>query len=284
MLPTPVSVSLDHIASSVKHSPGAAILLGYGPMTILIDNDEWQAARGGWGGLERIDINVGDPVEVAGTCQRLNNTNSWVRYNVAVRIENQDDHLVRCHLCYAAEANTHLFHPNGEFNQDDFIWGEHILILEGNQDWGESIWNGEEGPGWITENLIGDRRRITTTRLQRAQAEFRNMLLAIDNGRCALTGETCQDALEAAHIVPVQCGGQEVLSNGILLRADLHRIYDAGHFDICAETGKVLVYPRYKSFDLAKARISETIRSRIAKALRKRANLCPVRSARRARR
>ena len=259
-------------------------------MTILIDNDEWQAAWGGWGGLERIDVNVDDPVEIGSTYQRLiNYNNRWVRYKVTTEIERQGERSVRYHISYAAEENTHLFHPVGPFKKRDFIWGEHILILEGNQDSGRSIWNGEEGPGWrkvqgpkwrnVLGDLIGDRCRITTTRLQRAQAEFRNMLLAIDDGRCALTGETCQEALEAAHIVPVQYGGQEVPSNGILLRADLHRIYDAdpGHFDICAETGKVLVHRPYESFDLANARISETIRSRIAKALRERVNRYPAR-------
>ena len=227
-------------------------------MTILIDNDEWRAA---WGGLERIDINVDDPVEIDSTYQRLDSTKSWVKYTVATRIDRRGERSVRYHVCYAEEENTHLFPPDGEFARNDFIWGEHILILEGNQDSGRSIWNGEEGPGWrkVLGDLIGDRCRITTTKLQRAQAEFRNMLLAIDDGRCALTGETCQEALEAAHIVPVQYGGQEVPSNGILLRADLHRIYDAdpGHFDICAETGEVLVHQPYESFDL------EGCRSRI---------------------
>lgn len=249
-------------------------------MTILIDNDEWQEKHGGWGGLERIDINVDDPVEVDSTCQLGHNR--WSQYNVVTKVVRQDAHVVRYHIRYNEENNAHLFPPNGRYEQKDFTWGTHILILKKNEDSGESIWNDEEGPGWRVEKLIGRKRKITTTKLQRDQARFRQMLLATYD-RCALTGEICPEALEAAHIVPVKYGGQEILPNGILLRADLHRIYDAdpAHFDICAETGEVFVHRPYETFVLANARIPEPILSRIAEALRARANLCPARRARR---
>ena len=238
-------------------------------MPVLVaDNNEWE----GWGGLERIDINVDDPVEVDSTCQFFTYYNSWVQYQVDTEIEKQDEHVVRYHIHYTAENNNHLLRPNDQYEQNDFTWGTHILILNNNEDSGESIWNGEGGPGWKLEKLIGERRKITTTRLQRDQARFRQMLLAFD-GCCALTGETRQEALEAAHIVPVQCGGQEILPNGILLRADLHRIYDAGQFDICPEIGEILVHQPYGSFDLVNSRIPEGRLRRIAEALRARANL-----------
>ena len=147
------------------------------------------------------------------------------------------------------------------------IWGTHVLILKAGEDSGTSIWRGDEGPGWRREKLIGDRRRITTTKVQRSQAEFRKMLLGTDGRRCAVTGETCEEVLEAAHIVGVANGGQEVLPNGILLRADLHRLYDAGKFDICPETGSVLAHQVYESFDLESTRIPDEILGRIRDAL-----------------
>ena len=39
-------------------------------------------------------------------------------------------------------------------------------------------------------------------------------------------------------MVPIQSGGQESLGNGILLRADSHRIYDHGKFFINPEMGR----------------------------------------------
>ena len=258
-----MSVSLTLFASSVKIPTGGAIFTERGPMPVLVeDNKDW----GVWGGLERIDINIEDPQEVNSTCQ-LAEDNKWITYQVTTEVEKKDG-LVRYHIHYAEEENRDII---DEYGKDAFIWGTHTLILEEGRDSGESIWNNENGPGWKLEQLIGERRRTTTTRLQRAQDEFRRMLIVTD-GCCALTRETCREALEAAHIVPVKCGGQEVLPNGILLRADLHRIYDAGGFDICPKTGVVLVNQPYKSFDLKNAKVKKDILPRIAEALRTRAN------------
>ena len=244
-------------------------------MPVLVDDSkEW----GDWGGLERIDINVDDPVEVDSTCQFFAHNNSWVQYQVDTEIERRDEHVVLYRIRYTAENNTHLLHPTGQYQQKGFTWGIHTLILQNNEASGESKWTREnypemDGPGWKLEQLIGEKRRITTTKLQREQDRFRKMLLATDHC-CALTGETCEEALEAAHIVPVKYGGQEVLPNGILLRADLHLIFDAHHFDICPDTGQILIHQPYGSFDdLANSQIPEDICHRIAKALQKRAEL-----------
>jgi hypothetical protein len=59
------------------------------------------------------------------------------------------------------------------------------------------------------------------------QSAFRDALFQLDK-QCVLTGETCRQALQAAHLVPVQKNGQEQIENGILLRADLHALFDAG--------------------------------------------------------
>ena len=96
-------------------------------------------------------------------------------------------------------------------------------------------------------------------------------MLELD-GCCAISGETCHEALEAAHIVPARKGGRENIINGILLRADLHRMYDSDppKFEICPETGNVLPSRgfSYQSLDLSKCRIDEPIRRRIREALR----------------
>jgi len=64
-------------------------------------------------------------------------------------------------------------------------------------------------------------------------------------GACAVSGEHSLPALEAAHVRPYADGGAHALSNGLLLRADIHRLYDAGY---------VTVTPDYRfrvSHDLA---------------------------------
>lgn len=51
-------------------------------------------------------------------------------------------------------------------------------------------------------------------------------------GRCAVTGEHALPALDAAHIVPYGEGGEHALENGLLLRADLHRLFDGGYVTV----------------------------------------------------
>ncbi len=52
--------------------------------------------------------------------------------------------------------------------------------------------------------------------------------------RCAVTQERTLPALEAAHIRPYAEGGAHEPSNGVLLRRDLHSLFDAGYVTITA--------------------------------------------------
>ena len=49
---------------------------------------------------------------------------------------------------------------------------------------------------------------------------------------CAVTGEHSSPVLEAAHIIPYGRGGQHQVDNGLLLRSDLHRLYDRGYVTV----------------------------------------------------
>lgn len=62
-------------------------------------------------------------------------------------------------------------------------------------------------------------------RVRRGTAKFRNALLAAYS-RCAITGETTKDTLEAAHILPYKGPTSNHVQNGLLLRADVHALFD----------------------------------------------------------
>jgi putative restriction endonuclease len=51
-------------------------------------------------------------------------------------------------------------------------------------------------------------------------------------GACAVTHEHTGPVLEAAHIMPYARGGEHRVNNGLLLRRDLHRLYDRGYVTI----------------------------------------------------
>ena len=52
---------------------------------------------------------------------------------------------------------------------------------------------------------------------------------------CAVTHEHSLPALEAAHIRPFAEEGTHEVSNGLLLRSDIHRLYDKGYVGVTPE-------------------------------------------------
>ncbi len=76
------------------------------------------------------------------------------------------------------------------------------------------------------ERLVLGKKYLQTARL--GQGAFRLMTLDNYEKRCCITGESTLPVLEAAHIKPVALGGQHELQNGLVLRADMHILYDKG--------------------------------------------------------
>jgi putative restriction endonuclease len=60
------------------------------------------------------------------------------------------------------------------------------------------------------------------------QASFRLALTEAYARRCAVTGENILPVLEAAHIQPVSKNGSNEVTNGLLLRSDMHTLFDEG--------------------------------------------------------
>jgi hypothetical protein len=72
-----------------------------------------------------------------------------------------------------------------------------------------------------------ERRKVIRSVIERrGQSGFRLMLLDAYGSRCAATGFDAVDALEAAHIIPYRGPVTNHVSNGLLLRADLHTLFD----------------------------------------------------------
>ena len=87
---------------------------------------------------------------------------------------------------------------------------------------------GQPEQRWGTPVLIAPRL---------GQGAFRVAVTEAYSRACAVTGEHSLPALEAAHIKPFALEGPHSISNGLLLRSDLHRLFDRGY---------VTVTPRYK--------------------------------------
>ncbi|MHB0972257.1 MAG: HNH endonuclease [Thermoanaerobaculia bacterium] len=77
------------------------------------------------------------------------------------------------------------------------------------------------------------------------QSSFRVMVTEAYKRRCAITGESTLVTLEAAHILPFAREGQHEVRNGLLLRADFHRLFDVGLVAVTPEL-RVRVSPRIR--------------------------------------
>jgi hypothetical protein len=78
------------------------------------------------------------------------------------------------------------------------------------------------------------------------QQAFRQKLLEAYGGRCAVTGTSEVSSLQAAHIVPYNGKKTNHVSNGILLRADIHNLFDMGLLYIEPASGFIVVSPRVR--------------------------------------
>lgn len=67
------------------------------------------------------------------------------------------------------------------------------------------------------------------------QGSFRMLVTDSYDRRCAVTRERTLPVLDAAHIIPYGEGGTHQPSNGILLRRDIHSLFDRGYVTVTPE-------------------------------------------------
>lgn len=84
------------------------------------------------------------------------------------------------------------------------------------------------------------------------QGAFRVLVTDAYTRRCTITGERTLPVLEAAHIQSYSLEGPNVISNGLLLRSDIHKLFDSGYVTITKDL-KVEVSKKIKEeFDNGK--------------------------------
>ena len=80
-----------------------------------------------------------------------------------------------------------------------------------------------------------NRYDLGLTKLRLGQGAFRVVVTDAYDRRCAITGESTLPVLEAAHIQPYAKEGPHSLDNGILLRSDMHILFDKGLLTVTPE-------------------------------------------------
>ena len=99
-----------------------------------------------------------------------------------------------------------------------------------------------DDPSFDPDSVSDERERtFRAIRLRRGQPAFRVALLDAYDRRCAITGCAVEHVLEAAHITPHLGPLTNHVTNGLLLRADLHTLFDCGLLAIDPSSRTVLV-------------------------------------------
>jgi hypothetical protein len=104
-----------------------------------------------------------------------------------------------------------------------------------------------------TVGVSDARRRVLASIVQRqGQPAFRKRLLAAYGCCCAVTGCGVESVLEAAHIIPYQGEVTNHLTNGLLLRADIHTLFDLGLLAVEPSSMVVLIHSSLQGSPYAK--------------------------------
>ena len=94
-------------------------------------------------------------------------------------------------------------------------------------------------------------RTLQEVLLRRGQSKFRQQLLDAYSHRCAITGSSVAEVLEAAHVEPYHATGSFELENGVLLRGDIHTLYDLCLIGINPSSLRVEAHPSIQDSEYA---------------------------------
>lgn len=104
---------------------------------------------------------------------------------------------------------------------------------EGARVWEECLNRAVRPEGISEPSLPGERYgEPVLVRPRLGQGIFRIAVTDAYGRACAVTSEHSLPALEAAHIQPFREGGVHEVSNGLLLRSDVHKLFDKGYVGV----------------------------------------------------
>lgn len=96
-------------------------------------------------------------------------------------------------------------------------------------------------------SMLDQRQRTMQEVVARlGQDEFRTSLMRAYSKRCAITACSVPEVLEAAHITPYTGDASNHVCNGLLLRSDIHQLFDALLITVDPESYAIVIAPRLR--------------------------------------
>jgi putative restriction endonuclease len=93
---------------------------------------------------------------------------------------------------------------------------------------GMGLHEGQRTPWQHQGPMFGER----VTRVRLGQNGFRAAVFNAYSRRCAITDAKIWPTLQAAHIIPITKNGEHRIDNGLLLRSDVHTMFDRGFLSV----------------------------------------------------
>jgi putative restriction endonuclease len=138
------------------------------------------------------------------------------------------------------------------FRQEDWIplnWGSGIVqgkSYSTNEADGKSLWEKVKATlhkypisnqddvknQFLIKEPVAQYGESVLVKVRLGQGAFRVLLTDTYQRRCAISGEKTLPVLEAAHIKPYAESGPHSISNGLLLRSDIHKLFDTNYLTI----------------------------------------------------
>ena len=122
------------------------------------------------------------------------------------------------------QGKTYLARESGALPLIDFLVNK--LAIQVTSPRSDSEVPAIDGP------VFGELREV---RPRLGQGGFKALVHGAYRDQCSITGHKIRPTLQAAHILPVGKGGEHRLDNGLLLRSDVHTMFDRGYLGVDPE-------------------------------------------------
>jgi putative restriction endonuclease len=165
----------------------------------------------------------------------LNEMRSRVAHYRHSTVDSREDYQIGCRI-----LEQPFFFSEEQWLPVPTSWSSNIVTGK--------VFNTEQSEGQMLWEAVQDRIRYDTgvglsektarygepalIRPRLGQGVFRIAVIDAYSRRCAVTRERTLPVLEAAHIVPFATGGEHAVNNGLLLRRDLHVLFDRGYVTV----------------------------------------------------
>jgi hypothetical protein len=181
---------------------------------------------------------------------KSNDTNRFDFGQLIDLIRNRSEYpraRIRC------KSNRPVTKPNGRRLISEIDWSHLLAKLtefepKTDEVQGDSIVNDDKinkeilpDPYYLDTANADERKRILANyAIREGQSKFRQALIDAQGGSaCLISGCNVGDVVQAAHIMPYLGEKDNHIENGLLLRADLHLLFDKGILGINPETFEV---------------------------------------------